>query len=72
MVTVCAVAYVPATGLKPGVFAGGVMTKTAGAVTWLIAKPLAVAMACIVIDSETVIVPLYDVELLDGILPSVV
>jgi hypothetical protein len=64
--------YVPPGIENVGVAAlGGSIVYTAEA-TALSAYPLAVAMAFNVIDTETVIAPLYNVDPLVGALPSTV
>jgi hypothetical protein len=86
MVTACAEEYVPAAGLKAGTAAGGVMVYAAELtwlaelaaamevplLTWLAEFPPATAIASSISVAETVIGPLYKVELVVGVDPSVV
>jgi hypothetical protein len=72
-VTLCAELYVPAAGENVGVAAADAPEMVYVAVpTALVVKPLAVAIALIVSVELTVIGPLYTVEDVVGVLPSVV
>jgi hypothetical protein len=69
MDTNCGRTYVPPGGLKVGVAVCKVYVALA---TLLLAIPLAAANALIVIDCVTEIAPVYRVDAVVGVLPSVV
>ena len=72
IVTVCAEVKVPAAGETVGVAAAGALIVYVAVATALFVYPLAAAMALMVSVEDTVIAAVYIVELVVGVVPSVV
>jgi hypothetical protein len=71
MVTICTEVYDPGPGENVGVAVGRLITYAA-LPTSLLLNPVTTAIALIVSEADTVTGPLYGVELVVGVEPSVV